>query len=822
MEEIIRTRLKIYYESVQSYISSAQCALAKVTGSEADFNELELIGSKLKGANQRFITEIQNYCKITSAPNVDEVSQYTSIQILAEDIVSEVEVSVRQNDRKQQSHAASNKNSNICGKLPRMELAKFNGDVLKWYQFWDQFSSNVDNRNINDVDKLLYLQSALEGDAKQAIEGLDTTNKNYSIAINTLKERYGKPAAIIDAHYVALYRIKTASTNQVKDCRQVLNEIERHLRVLSSLGEDVNHNHLRVMIMEKFPEDLIYELRMKMAGEDESIDRIRKYLEYIISARETSNRLKRDTKDIRNLDATSNDGKPTADQFTLGSLHVRSDEIGMNNKQQRFTNFKRDKPKTENRQFNNRPQQSFSRKRQYDPSDKTYEPPKKKCYRCVFCNQDHYNDECTTYKSIHDRKTQLGRRCYNCFSEGHRADKCRSKRKCRHCNKFGNHNRALCPTKLGNLGKAIQTDNLHVKTQLNSNTTLLQTCLVSVSNSETESRPLHCRVLLDCGSQRSYVTKSIANSLNLQMLDKMNLSIFTFGTKSPHQIESPLVNVRLVTRTGVSRIIEANVVPHITNGIRAPMFHEPDKIWNNVQLRDLTYADDGSCGDKIDILIGNDYYNSLMSQEKISVTEDLFLVNSDFGWVWSGKINRKVDCSDQLSVLTYFQSNAEFDNKLNEPDLPFKFDDVKRLWDLESIGITDSPKSTRDEEAVKQFNETVQYKENRYHVQWPWIEFPPNLPNNLGLAWGRLNSLIKRLDSSEITSYDKIIQGQLQSGIIETVPDPKVKTPHPVHYLPHHCVHSQSIVLRNFVLSMTPRLKQRMLEVSTNACIADR
>jgi hypothetical protein len=90
----------------------------------------------------------------------------------------------------------------------------------------------------------------LTGVARQVIEGLATTNKNYTIAVDTLKDRYGKPVAIIDAHYVALYRIKMA-VNTAKDCRNVLNDIDRHLRVLKSLGEDVNHNRLRVMIMEK-------------------------------------------------------------------------------------------------------------------------------------------------------------------------------------------------------------------------------------------------------------------------------------------------------------------------------------------------------------------------------------------------------------------------------------------------------------------------------------------------------------------------------------------------------------------------------------------
>lgn len=786
MEDVIRMRLKLIYESVQSYINSAQCVLKGLPDSDANFRELELVGSKLKGANERFISEIHSYCQLIKEPNVDEICSYTSTQIQAEDLIAEINVTIRQNERNRTNSSSTNsENINITSKLPRMELAKFDGNVLKWHQFWDQFSSNVHNRNISEVDKLLYLQSALEGDAKQAIEGLDTTNKNYNIAVNTLTERYGKPSAIIDAHYVALYRIKTAVTNQVKDCRHVLNEIERHLRVLSSLGEDVNHNHLRVMIMEKFPEDLIYELRMKMTGEDESIDNIRKYLEYIISARETSNRIKKGTVNSTNSDSITREGKPISDNFTLGSLHVRSEEIRENN-QRRYT-FRRDRPKFVNNQFN-KSKVPF-RKRPHEFSDRADDPPNKKRYRCIFCKQDHFNDQCTVYKTLQDRKAQLGNRCYNCFGIGHRADNCRSKRKCRHCNKLGSHNRALCPTKMMQPVKSIQTDNLHTRTEVN--TTLLQTCLVNVSNSETESKQLQCRVLLDCGSQRTYITKSVANSLNLPITEKINLSIFTFGAKTPHQIESPVVNFRMTTRTGVTRLIHANVVPLITHSIRTPVFNDLAKVWNNIQLKDLIMADDGSYGNQIDILIGNDYYHSFTSHEKISVTQDLFLVNSDFGWVWSGKFSEIVDNSDQLTVLTYFQSDGVIKNKLYEPDLPLKLDDVKRLWDLESIGITDSPKAIREDEAIRQFNETVLYKDYRYHVQWPWTELKPNLPNNLGLAWGRLNSLVKRLDNSEIKAYDQVIREQLQNGIIEIVPHPTTSQTHPVHYLPHHGVRSR-------------------------------
>lgn len=64
----------------------------------------------------------------------------------------------------------------------------YSGDVLAWYSFGTP-KSNIDSRNLTDVDKLSCLQTYVSGDAENAIEGLSTTNINYGIAILILKER---------------------------------------------------------------------------------------------------------------------------------------------------------------------------------------------------------------------------------------------------------------------------------------------------------------------------------------------------------------------------------------------------------------------------------------------------------------------------------------------------------------------------------------------------------------------------------------------------------------------------------------------------------
>ena len=69
-------------------------------------------------------------------------------------------------------------------------------------------------------------------------------------------------------------------------------------------------------------------------------------------------------------------------------------------------------------------------------------------------------------------------------------------------------------------------------------------------------------------------------------------------------------------------------------------------------------------------------------------------------------------------------------------------EEVTNFRSLESIGITDSPARSDDKEATHQFQSTVTFIDGRHEVQWPW-----KLPDNYGLASGRLKSLLKRLAS---------------------------------------------------------------------------
>ena len=66
-------------------------------------------------------------------------------------------------------------------KLPKLDVPVFDGNIIHWKQFWDQFTVAVHSKtNLSNAEKTVYLQHAIkDGSAKNAIEGLSHSGVNY-------------------------------------------------------------------------------------------------------------------------------------------------------------------------------------------------------------------------------------------------------------------------------------------------------------------------------------------------------------------------------------------------------------------------------------------------------------------------------------------------------------------------------------------------------------------------------------------------------------------------------------------------------------------
>ena len=150
--------------------------------------------------------------------------------------------------------------SDIKVRLPKLEINKFNGNILEWPSFWDQFSSAIHKKeNISNIDKFTYLKSFLCDSANHTISGLMLTLENYCQAIELLIRRYANPQALIAAHMKKLVFIpRVKNPNDVLDLRKLLDQVESSVRNLKSLKAETNsYVQLLVPVLnEKFPNDL--------------------------------------------------------------------------------------------------------------------------------------------------------------------------------------------------------------------------------------------------------------------------------------------------------------------------------------------------------------------------------------------------------------------------------------------------------------------------------------------------------------------------------------------------------------------------------------
>ena len=149
--------------------------------------------------------------------------------------------------------SASLKSQTSFVKLPKLDFEKYSGDILRFQEFWDSFSSAVhENKRLRPVEKFNYLRAKLEGNAKRAIAGLEIPNDNYEVAVKILRDRFGDLQTVISGHYTKLMDLPSF-TNQTPALRSTFDELEKHLRCLSALGEGTNHRRFVSLIMLKLP-----------------------------------------------------------------------------------------------------------------------------------------------------------------------------------------------------------------------------------------------------------------------------------------------------------------------------------------------------------------------------------------------------------------------------------------------------------------------------------------------------------------------------------------------------------------------------------------
>uniref|UniRef100_A0AAF5PLT0 CCHC-type domain-containing protein n=1 Tax=Wuchereria bancrofti TaxID=6293 RepID=A0AAF5PLT0_WUCBA len=152
---------------------------------------------------------------------------------------------------------------------------------------------------------------------------------------------------------------------------------------------------------------------------------------------------------------------------------------------------------------------------------------------CVFCNKDHWNNECNIYAKL---KLQMERlreitACFKCLRTGHATSDCKKgKLLCFHCK--SPHNTLLDSNK-EKLDSVTIANSITKKGIRRKKRTLLLFKGINVINPNRPEIQQKALTLFDIGSQLSFISKDLVYRLNLQGTKEMELKIASFSNKIP-------------------------------------------------------------------------------------------------------------------------------------------------------------------------------------------------------------------------------------------------------------------------------------------------
>ena len=139
-----------------------------------------------------------------------------------------------------------------------VKLPTFEGDVLKWAEFWELFKVSVhSNKRYADVQKFVLLKSLLGNMPKQVIEGIPVSEEGYRAAVDVLTRRYARDDVRRDMLLKQLLELPGVSKHDdLNALHRLIDQLTARVRGLEALGvtSDSFSSILLPVVKEKLPE----------------------------------------------------------------------------------------------------------------------------------------------------------------------------------------------------------------------------------------------------------------------------------------------------------------------------------------------------------------------------------------------------------------------------------------------------------------------------------------------------------------------------------------------------------------------------------------
>ena len=580
-------------------------------------------------------------------------------------------------------------------KLPELKISPFNGTSADWIRFENMFASQVDSKSISDAEKFGYLLELVNPKVRGRLSNLKPGSEGYKTAWERLKIEYGHNKLVIAAHMEEIIKLQTVRGRNYDKVCEFYESLCKNYDALQTLGEEAMLKGLVVSTLNKLPQVKPDLVRIDDDWEDWNMKQLLSALQ---------GWLKRNKTEEVPTKEHENPRKKERNWYTQ--------------KGGEFTNGKGKGPV------------------------------------CIYCEGQHWGDQCTSYDSVTKRRQFFveKRLCFNCGRPGHRESKCRS-RGCYKCK--GKHHTSLCD-----------------KLQENNNRENHNAMLNGYSPSSEEKSlpaivPLKIKgktfwAYLDTGSGRNFISKEAVRQLRLSPQRHESRNILTVNGSKKASMPVFEVTINSVDGQASENIeITGTEMPDFTT-VKRPTFIELKEKYEH--LREKTFYRSESEEYPIHVILGDATYCKIRTDQVYKgKSEDPIVEGTTFGWVVHGG----QDYADSRCMYVCDHN------------------DYEQLYSLDVLGVED--RGEKDQSTVyAEFQESITRKEDgRYEVAVPWIPGAVLSNTNEEPSRKRLHNVNRKLKQNQQLKdeYEKIVHEQLKDGVIEKTKESS--TSERVFYMPH-------------------------------------
>ncbi|UYV61235.1 hypothetical protein LAZ67_1003994 [Cordylochernes scorpioides] len=543
-------------------------------------------------------------------------------------------------------------------RLPKLEFKKFGGEPREWITFWSQFSTIDRDPQMPPETKFQYLfqATAENSEAREAVESFPPSADNYPKVIEYIKSRFGEDEMLVEIYVRDLLQnvLQNVRAEGKMSVVKLYDRLEAQLRALETLGvaRDKFAAMLYPLVESALPEDTL---------------RVWERSQHTVS------------------------GRGVQDKLTQLMTFLKTEVKGESRVNMAKAAFKIDNNQDVKDDRSNRKSLSKKNTGSKMPTATDLANTTQMRNNCIFCGKGHPSQECYSGQRMHlpEKKDRAKGKnvCFWCLLPGHGFKKCRIKPRCPVCG--GKHYPIMCPTleaqKTSHLQKAElkvsrespateqETANQLTSTTVNNATVggvYLQTLIVKISGPKGRH---NVRVLLDCGSQRSYISKRMVDALGLKRVQQVTLTHNLFGGGEIRQKKHNVykVNVSSLNSEYMDdlKFLDQEVICGHISQVR------DDTILNELKARGINLTD--ICqGEEISIhmLIGSDLLSGILTGRMQILQSGVVATETKLGWTVMGPAIGK-DMEDSCLIVTSLHVNSFVSNRVKEITTPTKSED---------------------------------------------------------------------------------------------------------------------------------------------------